>query len=98
MYWCGNTNTTTSGVQKAVIYLASLHKGIDQYCFNPSAENLYLLLTTLYSCSQALVYVGTVLRIVSLTLTPAHATRMPSGRALLGVELLYFGASISLEA
>ena len=86
------------GVQNAVISLAFSHNGIDQYCFNPSAENLYLVLATLYSCCQASVYVGTALTIVSLTRTPAQATRMPSGGALLGVDPLYFGASISRDA
>ena len=86
------------GVQNAVISLALAHKGIDQYCFRPSAENLYLLLATLYSCCQASVYVGTALTMVSLTRTPAHATRMPSGGALYGVAPLYLGAKISRDA
>ena len=86
------------GVQNAVISLACLHNGIDQYCFRPSAENLYLLFATLYSCCHASVYVGTVFIRVSFTRTPAHVTRMPSGRALFGVDPLYFAARISRDA
>ena len=36
------------GVQNAVMFRDSSAKGTDQYCFNPSAENLYLYLATLY--------------------------------------------------
>ena len=44
------------------------------------------------------MYVGTVFWMVSLTRTPAHATRMPSGRDVFGVDDLYFAARISREA
>ena len=54
------------GVQKAVISRASWQSGMDQYCLRPSAENLYLLLATLYNCCHASVYVGTAFWIVSL--------------------------------
>ena len=68
------------------------------YCFSPSSENLYLVLTTLYSCCHTSVYVGTALMMVSLTRTPTHVTRMPSGGSVLTVDTLYFASKISLDA
>ena len=44
------------------------------------------------------MYVGTVFWIVSLIRTPAHATRMPSGRDVFGVDDLYLAAKMSREA